>query len=119
MLATVCENYNALHHHLEKLQNRKSPEIDLPTKKRKQDPDELLGFPIGISSGKTENSSSNEDHHHHQQQYQQQHEQKNQLLSCKRPVTDSFNKAKVSTVYVPADTSDTSLVSEFVLDLLI
>ncbi|CAH2077336.1 unnamed protein product [Thlaspi arvense] len=106
MLATVCENYHALHHHLEKLQSRKSPEIDQiepPTKKRKQDPDEFLGFPAGLSSGKTENSSSNEDHH------QQQHEQKNQLLSCKRPVTDTFNKAKVSTVFVPADSSDTSL----------
>ncbi|XP_010437991.1 PREDICTED: WRKY transcription factor 18 [Camelina sativa] len=108
-LATVYQNYYALHHHLEKLQSRQSPEIDQteqPMKKRKQDPDELLGFPIGLGSGITENSSSNEDHHHHQQQ---QHEQKNQLLSCKRPVTDSFNKAKVSTVYVPTDTSDTSL----------
>lgn len=117
MLATVCENYYALHHHLEKLQGRKSPEIDQteqPTKKRKQDPDELLGFPIGRGSGKTENSSSNEDHHH-----QPQHEQKNQILSCKRPVTDSFNKAKVSTVYVPADASDTSLVSVCCLNLLI
>ncbi|KAL1210403.1 WRKY transcription factor 18 [Cardamine amara subsp. amara] len=103
MLATVCENYYALHHHLEKLQSRKSPEIDLPTKKRKQDPDEFLGFPIGISSGKTENSSSSENHHH------PQHQQKNQLLPCKRPATDSFNKAKVSTVYVATDTSDTSL----------
>ncbi|CAA7051787.1 unnamed protein product [Microthlaspi erraticum] len=105
MLATVCEKYYALHSHLEKLQSRQSPEMDQteqPTKKRKQDTDELLGFPIGLGSGKTENSSSNEDHH--------QHEQKNQLLSCKRPVvTDSFNKAKISTVYVPADSSDTSL----------
>ncbi|ESQ54006.1 hypothetical protein EUTSA_v10025785mg [Eutrema salsugineum] len=106
MLATVWENYYALHHHLEKLQSRNSPEIDeQPTKKRKQDPDDfLLGFPVGLSSGKTDNSSSNEDHHHHHQ-----HEQKNQLLPCKRPVTDSFNKAKVSTVYVPADSTDTSL----------
>lgn len=113
MLATVYENYYALHNHLEKLQSRKSPEIDpteQPIKKRKQDPDEFLGFPIGLSSGKTENSSSNEDH----QQQHQQHEEKIQLLSCKRPVTDSFNKAKVSTVYVPTDTSDTSLVSDFV-----
>lgn len=109
MLATVWENYYALHHHLEKLQSRQSPEIDQteqPTKKRKQDSDEFLGFPNGLSSGKTENSSSNEERHHHQHQ---QHDQKNQLLSCKRPVTDSFNKAKVSTVYVPADSSDTSL----------
>ncbi|CAE6165453.1 unnamed protein product [Arabidopsis arenosa] len=108
MLARVYESYNALHNHLEKLQSRQSPEIDQtdkPIKKRKQDPDDFLGFPIGLSSGKTENSSSNEDH----QQQQQQHEQKNQLLSCKRPVTDSFNKAKVSTVYVPTETSDTSL----------
>ncbi|KAG2319505.1 hypothetical protein Bca4012_054257 [Brassica carinata] len=108
MLATVWENYNALHHHLEKLQSQKSPEIDhieQPTKKRKQDPEEFLGFPNGLSSGKTENSSSNQYHHHHHQQ----HEQKNQLLTCKRPVTDSFNKVKVSTVYVPADSSDTSL----------
>ncbi|KAJ4880625.1 WRKY transcription factor 18 [Raphanus sativus] len=107
MLATVYENYYALHHHLEKLQSRKSPEIDhieQPMKKTKQDPEEFLGFPNGLSSGKTENSSSNQSHH-----YQQQHEQKNQLLSCKRPVTDSFNKARVSTVYVPADSSDTSL----------
>ncbi|CAG7898397.1 unnamed protein product [Brassica rapa] len=102
MLETVCEKYYALHHHLEKLQSRKSPGIDhieQPTKKRKQDPEDFLGFP----NGKTENSSSNQDHHH------QQYEQKNQLLSCKRPVTDSFNKAKVSTVYFPADSSDTSL----------
>lgn len=109
MLATVCENYYALHSHLEKLQSRQSPESEQtepPTKKRKQDTDELLlGFPIGLGSGKTDNSSSNEDHH----------QQKNQLLSCKRPVvTDSFNKAKVSTVLVPADSSDTSLVSGFV-----
>ena len=103
-LETVCEKYYALHHHLEKLQSRKSPGIDhieQPTKKRKQDPEDFLGFP----NGKTENSSSNQDHHH------QQYEQKNQLLSCKRPITDSFNKAKVSTVYFPADSSDTSLVS--------
>jgi hypothetical protein len=115
MLARVCESYNELHNHLEKLQSRQSPEIeqtDIPIKKRKQDPDEFLGFPIGLSSGKTENSSSNEDHHHHHQQ----HEQKNQLLSCKRPVTDSFNKAKVSTVYVPTETSDTSLVRDFVCE---
>ncbi|WZZ47189.1 hypothetical protein YC2023_043448 [Brassica napus] len=101
-LETVCEKYYALHHHLEKLQSRKSPGIDhieQPTKKRKQDPEDFLGFP----NGKTENSSSNQDHHH------QQYEQKNQLLSCKRPITDSFNKAKVSTVYFPADSSDTSL----------
>ncbi|CAF1711802.1 hypothetical protein HID58_057228 [Brassica napus] len=101
-LETVCEKYYALHHHLEKLQSRKSPGIDhieQPTKKRKQDPADFLGFP----NGKTENSSSNQDHHH------QQYEQKNQLLSCKRPITDSFNEAKVSTVYVPADSSDTSL----------
>ncbi|EOA17093.1 hypothetical protein CARUB_v10005349mg [Capsella rubella] len=105
MLATVHENYCALRHQLEKLQSRQSPEIsqtEQPIKKRKQDPDEFLGFPIGLSSGKTENSSSNDDQ-------QQQYEQKNQLISCKRPVTDSFNKAKVSTVYVPTDTSDTSL----------
>ncbi|KAG2239887.1 hypothetical protein Bca52824_091246 [Brassica carinata] len=66
MLATVWENYHALHHHLEKLQSRKSPEMDQieqPTKKRKQD----------------------------------------------SPVTDSFSKANVSTVYVPSDSSDTSL----------
>ncbi|KAJ0247403.1 WRKY transcription factor 18 [Hirschfeldia incana] len=108
MLATVCENYYALHHHLEKLQSRKSPEIDhieQPTKKRKQDPEEFVWFPNGLSSGKTEHSSSNQNHHYQQQQ----HEQKNQLLSCKRPVSDSFNKARVSTVYVPADSSDTSL----------
>ena len=36
--------------------------------------------------------------------------------SCKRPVTDSFNKAKVSTVYVPTETSDTSLVRDFVCE---
>uniref|UniRef100_M4DRI0 WRKY domain-containing protein n=1 Tax=Brassica campestris TaxID=3711 RepID=M4DRI0_BRACM len=31
-------------------------------------------------------------------------------IGCgKRPVTDSFNKANVSTVYVPSDSSDTSL----------
>lgn len=98
MLAAVWENYYALHHHLEKLQSRKSPEMDQieqPTKRRKQDSYELLGFGNGLSGGKTENSSSNEDHH--------------QLLSCKRPVTDSFNKANVSTVYVPSDSSDTSL----------
>uniref|UniRef100_A0A1J3DGA0 WRKY transcription factor 18 n=1 Tax=Noccaea caerulescens TaxID=107243 RepID=A0A1J3DGA0_NOCCA len=107
MLATVCEKYYALHSHLEKLQ---SEQTELPTKKRKQDTDELLGFPIGLGSGKTENSSSNEDHHHLHHHHHHQHEQKNQLLSCKRPVvTDSFNKAKVSTVLVPADSSDTSL----------
>ncbi|KFK29777.1 hypothetical protein AALP_AA7G178100 [Arabis alpina] len=109
MLATVCEKYYLLQNHLEKLQSRKSPDLDQteqPTRKRKQDHDEFLGFPIGLASGKTENSSSNEDHHHLQQQ---QHEQKNQLLTCKGPVTDTFNKAKVSTVYVPADASDTSL----------
>ncbi|KAF8055967.1 hypothetical protein N665_1279s0001 [Sinapis alba] len=107
MLTTVCEKYYALHHYLEKLQSPKSAEIDhieQPTKKRKQDPEEFLGFPNGVSSGKTENSSSNQDYHQ-----QQQHEQENQLLTCKRPVTDSFNKARVSTVYVPADSSDTSL----------
>ncbi|KAJ4899116.1 WRKY transcription factor 18 [Raphanus sativus] len=98
MLETVCEHYYALQRHLEKLQGRKSPEMDQieqPTKKRKQAPDELLGFGNGLS-GKNENSSSNEDHHH-------------QLLSCKRPVTDSFSKANVSTVYVPSNSSDTSL----------
>ncbi|KAJ0262921.1 WRKY domain-containing protein [Hirschfeldia incana] len=99
MLSTVSEHYYALHHHLEKLQSRQSPEMDQieqPTKKRKQDPDELLGFPNGLSCGKNANSSSNEVDHH-------------QLLSCKRPVPDSFNKSNVSTVYVPSDSSDTSL----------
>ncbi|CAN8326832.1 unnamed protein product [Cochlearia groenlandica] len=111
-LATVYQNYYALRNHLEMLESRKSPEIDQteqPLKRRKQDPDELLGFPIGLSGGKNMNSSSNEDHHHHNNQQQQQHEQTNQLLSCKGPVTDSFNKTKVSTVYVPTETSDTSL----------
>ncbi|KAF8049708.1 hypothetical protein N665_2142s0011, partial [Sinapis alba] len=57
MLTTVCEKYYALHHYLEKLQSPKSAEIDhieQPTKKRKQDPEEFLGFPNGVSSGKTE-----------------------------------------------------------------
>ena len=113
-LATVYENYYALQHHLEKLQSRRqSPETDQleqPLKRRKQDSDESLSLPNGLSSGINENSSSNEAHHHHHQQ-QQQYEQKNQLISCKRSVTDSFNKAQVSTVYVPAVSSDTSLVS--------
>ncbi|KAF2585472.1 hypothetical protein F2Q70_00034129 [Brassica cretica] len=114
MLATVYENYYALQHHLEKLQSRRqSPEtdqIEQPTKRRKQDSDESLSLPNGLSSGRNENSSSNEAHHHHHHHHQkQQYEQKNQLISCKRPVTDSFNKAQVSTVYVPAVSSDTSL----------
>ncbi|KAH0940937.1 hypothetical protein HID58_000574 [Brassica napus] len=104
MLATVYEKYYALQHHLEKLQSRRqSPETDQfeqPTKRRKQDSDESLSLPNGFSSGKTYNSSSNEDHHH---------DPKNQLLSCKRAVTDSFDKAKISTVYVSAVCSDTSL----------
>ncbi|CAN6985338.1 hypothetical protein IGI04_000585 [Brassica rapa subsp. trilocularis] len=111
-LATVYENYYALQHHLEKLQSRRqSPETDQleqPLKRRKQDSDESLSLPNGLSSGINENSSSNEAHHHHHQQ-QQQYEQKNQVISCKRSVTDSFNKAQVSTVYVPAVSSDTSL----------
>ncbi|XP_013638525.1 PREDICTED: WRKY transcription factor 18-like [Brassica oleracea var. oleracea] len=116
MLATVYENYCALQHHLEKLQSRRqSPEtdqIEQPTKRRKQDSDESLSLPNGLSSGRNENSSSNEAHHHHHHHHhhqKQQYEQKNQLISCKRPVTDSFNKAQVSTVYVPAVSSDTSL----------
>ncbi|KAG2249813.1 hypothetical protein Bca4012_086838 [Brassica carinata] len=116
MLATVYENYYALQHHLEKLQSRRqSPEtdqIEQPTKRRKQDSDESLSLPNGLSSGRNENSSSNEAHHHHHHHHhhqKQQYEQKNQLISCKRPVTDSFNKAQVSTVYVPAVSSDTSL----------
>ncbi|CAF2068487.1 unnamed protein product [Brassica oleracea var. botrytis] len=113
MLATVYENYCALQHHLEKLQSRRqSPgtdQIEQPTKKRKQDSDESLSLPNGLSSGRNENSSSNEAHHHHHHHHQkQQYEQKNQLISCKRSVTDSFNKAQVSTVYVPAVSSDTS-----------
>ena len=116
MLATVYENYCALQHHLEKLQSRRqSPgtdQIEQPTKRRKQDSDESLSLPNGLSSGRNENSSSNEAHHHHHHHHQkQQYEQKNQLISCKRSVTDSFNKAQVSTVYVPAVSSDTSLVS--------
>ncbi|KAG2243236.1 hypothetical protein Bca4012_022638 [Brassica carinata] len=102
-LATVYENYCALEHYLENLQSRQSPDIDQieqPTKKRKQDSDDAsLSLLNGLSSGKTDKSSSNED----------LHQQKNQLLSCKRPVSDSFNKAKISTVYVPAVSSDTSL----------
>ncbi|KAF2589861.1 hypothetical protein F2Q70_00040594 [Brassica cretica] len=56
-----------------------------------------------------ENNSSNQDHHQ-----QQQHEQKNQLLSCKRLVTDIFNKANISIVFEPADTPDTSLTVKHV-----
>nr|VDD48476.1 unnamed protein product [Brassica oleracea] len=53
-----------------------------------------------------ENNSSNQDHH----QLHQHEQKKKQLLSGKRPVIDSFNKAKVSTVFVLTDTPDTSLV---------
>ncbi|KAJ0251838.1 WRKY transcription factor 18 [Hirschfeldia incana] len=102
-LTTVYENYYALHHYLEKLQSRQSPDVERieqqPAKKRKQDSDESLSLSNGLSGGKTDNSSSNED----------LHQQKSQLPPCKRPVTDSFNKAKISTVYVPANSSDTSL----------
>ncbi|KAJ4866519.1 WRKY transcription factor 18 [Raphanus sativus] len=102
-LATVYEKYNALQHYLEKLQSRQSPDIDQieqPTKKRKQDSDDAsLSLLNGLSSGKTDNISSNED----------LHQQKNQILSFNGPVSDNFNKAKISTVYFPTVSSDTSL----------
>ncbi|CAN8273295.1 unnamed protein product [Cochlearia groenlandica] len=89
-LATVFENYHALHNHLEKLQNLEINKTEQPMKKRKQDIDEFLSF----ANGKTENSTRNEENH---------------LLSCKRQVANSFTKTKISTVYVPANSSDTSL----------
>lgn len=63
MLAEVCENYYALHNYLEELRSRKSPENDnfhkeQPMRKRKQDLDEFVSSPIGLSCGTTENVSS-------------------------------------------------------------
>ncbi|XP_010548579.1 PREDICTED: WRKY transcription factor 18-like [Tarenaya hassleriana] len=97
MLATVCENYYALHNHLKELLSKKGSgdnQKEQSTRKRKFDMDEFVDCTIGLGSGKTESSSSEEDRHHHHPSLK---------------VTECIGKSKVSMVHVPADMSDTSL----------
>jgi predicted nuclease with TOPRIM domain len=60
MLARVCEKYYALNNLMEELQSRKSPEsVNFQNKqltgKRKQELDEFVSSPIGLSLGPIEN----------------------------------------------------------------